>query len=169
VVGSGFAAGFPREELDYADGHPGFQLYDFNFTDDIRLIAREEGLISINNALSVDLTGQVASESIGPRMYSGTGGQIAFGIGSSLAGGKSIIVVPSSSIVKGQRISRIVPSIAPSTVFTLPRAFVHYVVTEHGVATLKGKSLRERAHELIAVSHPDFRAELTAEAKRLYG
>ena len=169
VVGSGFAAGFGREELDYADGHPGFQLYDFNFTDDIRLIAREEGLISVNNALSIDLTGQVASESIGPRMYSGTGGQIAFGIGSSLAGGKSIIVVPSSSIVKGQRISRIVPSIAPSSVFTLPRAFVHYVVTEHGVATLKGKSIRERAHELIAVSHPDFRAELTAEAKRLYG
>ena len=96
-------------------------------------------------------------------------GTIAFGIGSSLAGGKSIIVVPSSSIVKGQRISRIVPSIAPSSVFTLPRAFVHYVVTEHGVATLKGKSIRERARELIAVSHPDFRAELTAEAKRLYG
>src|SRR5260370_40367881 len=130
VVGSGFAAGFGREELDYADGNPGFQLYDFNFTYDIRLIAREEGLISINNALSIDLTGQVASESIGPRMYSGTGGQIAFGIGSSLAGGKSIIVVPSSSIVKGQRISRIVPSIAPSSVFTLPPPLRPYLGTQ---------------------------------------
>ena len=82
VVGSGFAIATPREELEYADGHPVFQLYDFNFTDDIRLIAREDGLISVNNALAVDLTGQVGSESIGPQMYTGTGGQIAFGIGS---------------------------------------------------------------------------------------
>ena len=68
VVGSGFAVATPRAELEYADGHPGFQLYDFNFTDDIRLIAREEGLISVNNGLAVDLTGQVASESIGHQM-----------------------------------------------------------------------------------------------------
>src|SRR5260370_39553247 len=111
VVGSGFAAGFGREELDYADGHPGFQRYDFNFTDDIRLIAREEGLISINNALSIDLTGQVASESIGPRMYSGTGGQIAFGIGSSLARGHSHICAPPSSNAKSPPSS---PVLAPN-------------------------------------------------------
>src|SRR5260370_38009701 len=100
VVGSGFAAGVGREGLDYADGNPGFQLYDFNFTDDIRLLAREEGLIAINNTLSIDLTGHVASESIGPRMYSGTGGQNAFVIGSRLAGGKSIIVAPPRFILK---------------------------------------------------------------------
>lgn len=169
VVGSGFAVGTPREELEYADDNPVFQLYDFNFTDDIRTIAREDGLISVNNALAVDFTGQVGSESLGPNMYTGTGGQIAFGVGASLAGGKSIIVLPSSAIVKGQRVSRIGSSLPPAAVFTLPRAFVHYVVTEYGVATLRGKSLRERAREMIAVAHPDFRAELTAEARRMYG
>jgi 4-hydroxybutyrate CoA-transferase len=169
VVGSGFAIGTPREELQYADGHPGFQLYDFNFTDDVRLIAREDGLISINNALAVDLTGQVGSESIGHQMYTGTGGQTAFGIGSSLGGGTSIIVLPSSAMSKGQRISRVTAALAPGTICTLPRTFVHHVVTEYGIATLKGKSQRERARELIAVAHPDFRSELTAAAKRLLG
>jgi 4-hydroxybutyrate CoA-transferase len=169
VVGSGFAVGTPREQLEYADGNPTFQLYDFNFTDDIRTIAREDGLISVNNALCVDLTGQVGSESIGHQMYTGTGGQIAFGVGASLAGGKSIIVLPASALNAGQRVSRITPSLPPATVFTLPRAFVHYVVTEYGVAKLIGKSLRERARELTAVAHPDFRGELAAEARRMYG
>ena len=169
VVGSGFAVATSREELEYADGNPVFQLYDFNFTDDIRLISREEGLISVNNGLSVDLTGQAASESIGHQMYTGTGGQTAFGIGSSLAGGKSILVLPSSAMSKGQRVSRIAPTLAPGAVMTLPRTFVHHVVTEYGIATLKGKSLKERARELIAIAHPDFRAELAAEAKRMYG
>lgn len=169
VVGAGFAVGTPREELEYADGHPAFQLYDFNFTDDIRLIAREEGLISVNNGLAIDFTGQVGSESLGHQMYTGTGGQTAFGIGSSLGGGKSIIVLPATATSKGNRISRIMPSLPPGTVCTLPRTFVHYVVTEYGIATLKGKSQRERAAELIAIAHPDFRAELTAEARRLFG
>jgi 4-hydroxybutyrate CoA-transferase len=169
VVGSGFAIATPRAQLEYADGNPVFQLYDFNFTDDIRLIAREDGLISVNNALAVDLTGQVGSESIGPRMYTGTGGQIAFGIGSTMAGGKSIIVLPATAMVKGERLSRITPSLAPASVFTLPRTFVHYVVTEYGIASLKGKSLRERARELIAIAHPDFRTDLTNEARLMYG
>jgi 4-hydroxybutyrate CoA-transferase len=169
VVGSGFAIATPRSELEYADGHPGFHLYDFNFTDDIRLIAREDGLISVNNGLAVDLTGQAGSESLGYQMYTGTGGQTAFGIGSSMAGGKSVIVMPSSAIVRGRRLSRIAATLAPGTVMTLPRTFVHYVVTEYGIAALKGKSLKERAHELIAVAHPDFRDELTSEARRMYG
>jgi 4-hydroxybutyrate CoA-transferase len=169
VVGSGFAVATPREELDYADGHPGFHLYDFNFTDDIRLIAREEGLISVNNGLAVDLTGQVGSESFGSQMYTGTGGQTAFGIGSTMGGGKSIIVLPASATTKGQRISRVVPSLAAGTICTLPRTFVHHVVTEYGVATLKGKSQRERAREMIAIAHPDFRKELAADAQRLFG
>lgn len=169
VVGSGFAVATPRAELEYADGHPAFQLYDFNFTDDIRLIAREEGLISVNNGLAIDLTGQVGSESIGHQMYTGTGGQTAFGIGSSLGGGKSIIVMPAAAMAGGRRVSRIVPALAPGTVCTLPRTFVHHVVTEYGIATLKGKSQRERAAELIAIAHPDFRGELTAAARRLFG
>jgi 4-hydroxybutyrate CoA-transferase len=169
VVGSGFASATPRDQLEYADGNPVFQLYDFNFTDDIRLIAREDGLIAVNNALAVDLTGQVGSESIGSRMYTGTGGQIAFGIGASMAGGKSIIVLPATAMVQGQRVSRIATSLAPASVFTLPRAFVHHVVTEFGIANLKGKSLRERVRELVGIAHPDFRRELAAEATRMYG
>jgi 4-hydroxybutyrate CoA-transferase len=169
VVGSGFAVATPRAELEYADGHPGFHLYDFNFTDDIRLIAREEGLIAVNNGLAVDLTGQVGSESLGHQMYTGTGGQTAFGIGSALGGGKSIIVLPATAMARGQRVSRIVPALAPGTICTLPRTFVHHVVTEYGIATLKGKSQRERAAELIAIAHPDFRAELADEAKRMLG
>jgi 4-hydroxybutyrate CoA-transferase len=169
VVGSAFALATPREELEYADGHPAFHLYDFNLTDDIRLIAREEGIIAINNALSVDLTGQADSESIAHQMYTGSGGQLAFGMGASLAGGKSIVVLPSTATVRGARLSRIVASLAPASVVTMPRACVHYVVTEYGIATLLGRSIKDRARELIAVAHPDFRAELTAEAKRLYG
>ncbi len=168
VVGSGFAPLTPREELDYVNRNPRFHLYDFNFTDDIRLIAREEGLIAINNAMAVDLTGQANSESIGPRMYTGTGGQTAFLVGASLGGGKTILVVPSSSMVKGQRISRIVASLDPGAVVTSPRAFVHHVVTEYGVATLKGKSIRERVNALIGIAHPDFRSELREQARRMY-
>lgn len=168
VVGSGLAPLTPREELGYIDGNPRFQLYDFNFTDDIRLIAREAGLIAINNAMAVDLTGQANSESIGPRMYTGTGGQTAFVTGACLGGGTTVIVVPSSSIVNGSRISRIMPSLLPASVVTAPRGFVHHVVTEYGIATLKGRSIRERVNAMIAIAHPDFRSELRAEANRMY-
>jgi 4-hydroxybutyrate CoA-transferase len=168
VVGSGLAPLTPRAELDFIDGNPAFALYDFNTTDDIRFVAQEEGLISVNNAMAVDLTGQTNGESIGPLMYTGTGGQTAFVIAASLAGGKTIIVVPSSSMVNGKRVSRIVPMLDPGSVVTSPRGFVHHVVTEYGIATLKGKSIRQRIEELVAVAHPDFRSELRAEAKRVH-
>ncbi|MDO8431764.1 MAG: acetyl-CoA hydrolase/transferase C-terminal domain-containing protein [Candidatus Binatus sp.] len=168
VVGSGIAPLTPREQLDYIDGNPKFALYDFNTTDDIRLIAQEEGLISVNNAMAVDLTGQTNGESIGPLMYTGTGGQTAFVIGAALAGGKTVIVVPSASMVNGKRISRIVPVLDPGSVVTSQRGFLHYVVTEYGIATLKGKSIRERIEELVAIAHPDFRSELRSDAKRIY-
>ncbi len=169
VVGAAFAVLTPQPELDLANGDPRYQLYDFNFTDDIRLIAKEEGLISINNALSVDLTGQANAESLGPMMYTGTGGQTAFVIGASMGGGTTIIVTPSTSMVKGQRVSRIMPGLPPGSVITSPRTFVHNVVTEYGIARLKGKSIRQRANELIAVAHPDFRNELRAEATKMWG
>jgi 4-hydroxybutyrate CoA-transferase len=101
-------------------------------------------------------------------MYTGTGGQTAFVVGASLGGGKTVLVTPSSSMVKGQRISRIVAGLPPGSVFTAPRTFVHHVVTEYGIATLKGKSIRDRVNELIAIAHPDFRSELRAEANRMY-
>jgi 4-hydroxybutyrate CoA-transferase len=168
VVGSGIAPLTPREELDFIDGNPAFALYDFNTTDDIRFVAQEEGLISVNNAMAVDLTGQTNGESIGPLMYTGTGGQTAFVVAACLAGGKTVIVVPSSSIVQGKRVSRIVPMLDAGSVVTSPRGFVHHVVTEYGIANLKGKSIRNRIDELVSIAHPDFRSELRAEAKRLY-
>ncbi len=168
VVGSGIAPLTPREQLDYIDGNPKFALYDFNTTDDIRLVAQEDGLISVNNAMAVDLTGQTNGESIGPMMYTGTGGQTAFVIAAAMAGGKTVIVVPSTSMVNGKRISRIMPMLDAGSVVTSQRGFVHYVVTEYGIATLKGKSIRERIEELVAVAHPDYRSELRSEAKHLY-
>jgi len=134
VAGSGFAIATPREELEYAEGDPRFQLYDFNFTDDIRLNRARRGLVSVNNGPGDRLNGAAGSESIGHQMYTGTGGQTAFGIGSSLAGGKSILVLPSSAMVKGQLVSRIVPSLAPGTVLSLP---AH-------VRSLRGHRVRHR-------------------------
>ena len=167
IVGTGFHPLLSPEELDFIDGNPIFELYDFNYTDDIRLLCQDPCFTAINNALSIDLSGQVASESIGPQQFTGTGGQTAFCIAASLAGGKSIIAVPSSSLLQDKRISRITPMLAPGTIVTTPRAFVDYVVTEYGIATLRGKNLRERAQALISVAHPDFRDELREEAKRL--
>jgi acyl-CoA hydrolase len=102
-------------------------------------------------------------------MYTGTGGQTVFAIAASLAGGKSILVTPSTSMVNGQRISRIVAGLPPGSVITAQRTFVHYVVTEYGIAKLIGKSIKERARELIAIAHPDFRSELAEQARRMYG
>lgn len=168
VVGTAFHPLLSAEELDFIDGNPVFELYDFNYTDDIRLLCQEPRFTAINNALTIDLTGQIASESLGPQMFTGPGGQTAFAIAACLVGGKSIIALPASSIVQGERVSRIVPTLAPGTVVTTPRAFVDYVVTEYGIATLRGKNLRQRAQELIAISHPDFRTELRREAAQLY-
>lgn len=84
-------------------------------------------------------------------------------------GGRSISVLPSSHLIDGERVTRIVPLLPEGTLVTVPRTLVDYVVTEHGIASLRGKTVRERIGELIAVAHPDFRGELTSEAKRLYG
>ena len=150
-------------------GHSAFELYDFGYVDDIRILVQHDNLVAINNALMVDLTGQVASETIGPRVHTGVGGQTAFSIAANYSkGGRSITVLPSSHVIEGQRVSRIVPSLPEAAVVTVPRTLVDYVVTEHGIAALRGKSIRERVGELIAVAHPDFRAELKSEAKRLH-
>ena len=159
----------PEEELALIDGHPAFELYDFGYVDDVRMLVRHDNLVAINNALQVDLTGQVASESLGPRVWTGVGGQTAFAIAANYSkGGRSITVLPSSHLIDGHRVSRIVPALPEASVVTVPRTLVDYVVTEHGIATMRGKTLRERVGELISVAHPDFRAELKAEAKRLY-
>ena len=125
----------------------------------------------MNNALCVDLTGQVCAEALDHRPYTGVGGQTVFMLaGAYSKGGKSVSVVPSSSVptATGQRVSRIVPTLGPGAAITVPRTYVDYVVTEFGIAELRGKTAQERAHALVEISHPDFREELKAEAKRLY-
>jgi len=167
VVGTAFAILTP-EELPLVDGNPAYELYDFSHTDDLGILVREPRFTAINNALLVDVTGNVCAESIGPRMWSGAGGQTLFCFAASYAPlGRSIVVLPSSSLVKGERKSRIVPMLPEGSQITTPRAFVDYIVTEHGIATVRGKTLKERAGELIAVAHPDFRPELRKAAKQL--
>lgn len=169
VVGSACVA-LPEEDLRLIDGNPAFELYDFGYTDDVRMLIRQQNLVAVNNALMVDLTGQVASESIGSRIWTGVGGQTAFMIAAQYSpGGRSVIVLPSSHLVQGERRTRIVGALPEGSLVTVPRTLVDYVVTEHGIATLRGKTVRERIGELLSVAHPDFQGELRSEAKRLYG
>lgn len=171
VVGSALVA-MPREELDMIDGNPVFELYDFGYTDDLRRLIQLENFVAVNNALAVDLTGQVAAEAFDHRPYTGVGGQTVFMLaGAYSPGGKSISVVPSSSVPSGggKRFTRIVPHHAPGTPITVPRTYVDFVVTEFGIAELRGKTAAERARTMIDVAHPDFRDILRDEAKRLYG
>ncbi|MCL6644375.1 MAG: hypothetical protein K6U88_05240 [Dehalococcoidia bacterium] len=159
----------PPEDLARIDGNDTYELYDFTHTDDIRLLLQIENFIAVNNAMAVDLTGNVSSETQGNLVYSGTGGQAVFAIGASTAANGSVIVLPSSSLIGDTRHTRIVGGHPPGTVVTVHRGFVDYVVTEQGIAKLTGKSIRERINEMISVAHPDFRGELKKEAQRLYG
>ena len=128
-------------------------------------ISRQHKMVSVTQAFAVDLTGQVCADSIGCSIYSGCGGQLDFIRGAARAkGGKPVIALPSTA--KEGRISRIVDTLAPGSGVVTTRADVHYVVTEHGVASLHGRSLRERAAALIAIAHPDFRGELREAARR---
>lgn len=159
----------PPEDLRRIDGNPAFELYDFTHTDDLRMLLQIENFVAVNNALAVDLTGNVSSETQGANLFSGPGGQNAFAVGASCAAGGSVIVLPSSSLVAGERKTRIVGGHPPGTVQTVHRGYVDFVVTEQGIARLRGKSIRQRVQELISVAHPDFQADLRAEAKHLYG
>lgn len=148
---------------DFARDNPAFCQKDIHWTNDPRRIARNHRVVSINNAMEIDLTGQVNAESAGPRQYSGTGGQLEWVLGSQWSkDGKSIIALRSSYRDKaGVLHSKIVPQLPPGSVVTTPRTCVQYVVTEYGVADLKYKSVLERARALIAIAHPDFRTELS--------
>ncbi len=129
-------------------------------------MARNDNFVSVNSCLSVDLTGQVCSESIGSRQYSGTGGQADMAVGASHAkNGRNIIAVPATK--KGGTISSITASLAPGSVVSLRRNEVDCIVTEYGTAWIKGRNVRQRVENLIAVAAPEFRAQLRAEADRL--
>ncbi|MBN1226385.1 MAG: acetyl-CoA hydrolase/transferase family protein [Deltaproteobacteria bacterium] len=157
----------PGDE-DFVNMNPMIELYDVSYTNSIPVIASSDNQLSICGGISIDLTGQFTGESIGPQIYSGTGGLPNFIIGTAHAkGGRSIIVMPSTA--GGGKISRIVPMLPEGTIITVTRPYIDYVVTEFGIANLFGKSQRERASQLIAIAHPDHRDYLKDECKRLFG
>jgi acyl-CoA hydrolase len=162
-----FAMG-SRALYDWMDDNVAVQLERGRWVNDPAVIRQNSRMVSINTCLSVDFTGQVCSESIGPVQYSGTGGQsdTAVGAVSGLDGlGKSIIACYSTA--RNETVSTIVPTLAEGSVVTLHRANTDNIVTEYGIARLRGRSFRERAQALISVAHPKFREELTAKAKAL--
>ena len=162
-----FAMG-SRKLYDWLDDNVAVEFMRGRWVNNPAVISQNSKMVSINTCLMVDLTGQVASESLGPVQYSGTGGQsdTAEGAVEGIDGkGKSIIACYSTA--KGGKVSTIVPVLPEGTAVTLHRSLVDNVVTEFGIARLRGKTVRERARELIAVAHPDFRAELTEKAKAL--
>jgi acetyl-CoA hydrolase len=126
-------------------------------------------MVAINSAIEVDLTGQVCADSIGPKIYSGVGGQVDMIYGASRSkGGLPIIALPSTAQVKGEAISKIVPMLKQGAGVITSRNHVHYIVTEHGVAHLYGKTVRERARALIQVASPEFREDLERQARELH-
>jgi acyl-CoA hydrolase/GNAT superfamily N-acetyltransferase len=149
----------------WADDHPALELRPSDFTNDPTVIARNDRMIAINSALGVDLTGQVASDTLMGRFFSGIGGQVDFVRGASRSrDGKAIIALPSTA--KGGQLSRIRPAFEEGAGVVTSRGDVHFVVTEYGVADLWGRNIRERALALVEIAHPRFRAELLAEARR---
>ncbi len=149
----------------FMDRNPALEIHPVDFTNDPALAGRNDNLVAINATLQIDLLGQCGSESLGHAPYSGTGGQTDFVRAANRSrGGKAFIVLPSTA--KGDTLSRIVPSLAPGTHVSTSKNDVDYVVTEYGVAQLRGKSAGQRARELIGIAHPDFRAELTEQARR---
>jgi 4-hydroxybutyrate CoA-transferase len=154
-----------RKCFDFLDNNPVVEFHPSDYVNDPFVISQNDKMVAINSALAVDITGQVSADSIGREIYSGFGGQLDFMRGASRSkGGRPIIALPSTA--KGGRISRIVDALSEGSGVVTTRADVHYVVTEHGIARLHGKSLRERARELIAVAHPSFREELTLSARK---
>jgi acyl-CoA hydrolase len=158
-----FALG-TKSLYEFLDNNPMVEAHPVDHVNDPFVIGQNDNIIGINSAIEIDLSGQVCSDSIGPRIYSGFGGQVDFIRGAARSsGGKPIIALPSTAR-SGQE-SRITPMLKHGAGVVTTRADVHYVVTEHGIAHLFGKNLRERAQALIAIADPKFRDELTAQAR----
>jgi acyl-CoA hydrolase/GNAT superfamily N-acetyltransferase len=155
-----------QETYDYIDDNPVVEFRTIDYTNNPLVIAQHDRMTAINTALEIDLTGQATAESIGKLFFSGIGGQADFMRGAVLArNGKTILAMPSTA-EKGT-VSRIVPFLKEGAGVTLHRGDVHYVVTEYGIAYLRGKNIRERAMELISIAHPNFRPGLVEEGKKL--
>ncbi|MBM7560097.1 acetyl-CoA hydrolase/transferase family protein [Marinitoga litoralis] len=160
-----FALGTKRM-YEWLNNNPGVWIMRGRYVNDPYVIAKNDNMVSINTAITIDLSGQVCSESIGNRQYSGTGGQLDTHRGAVMSkNGKGIIALRSTA--KKGTVSTIVPILPQGSYVTVPRQDLDYVVTEYGVAHLRGKSFRERVKSLINISHPDFKDELFKEAKKL--
>jgi acyl-CoA hydrolase len=152
---------------DFVHDNPMVEMRSVDFTNDTHVIRSFSRMVAINSAIEIDLTGQVVADSIGHRLYSGVGGQMDFIRGAGLAPeGRAIIALPSTG--SDGKVSRIVASLREGAGVVTTRAHVRTVATEYGVAELWGRSVRERARDLIAIAHPDFRDVLTSEARRLH-
>jgi 4-hydroxybutyrate CoA-transferase len=163
---AGFVLG-TRRVFDFIDNNPVIEFHPQEYVNDPFIIAKNKKMVAINSAIEIDLTGQVCSDSIGSKLYSGIGGQVDFIRGAAHSeGGKPIIALP--SITKDGKFSRIVPQLKPGAGVVTSRGDVHYVVTEYGVAHLFGKTVKERCRALISIAHPDFREELSNYATNTF-
>lgn len=163
---AGFVLG-TKKSYDYLDNNPVFEFHPQEYVNNPFVISQNNKMVAINSAIEIDLTGQVCADSIGTKLYSGIGGQVDFIRGAKYSeGGKPIIALPSTT--RDGKVSRIVPMLKPGAGVVTSRGDVHYVVTEYGTAHLWGKTIQERAKELIRISHPDYREELTDFAKKTY-
>ena len=168
AVAAGWAGCTPQD-LEFIAENPRCELHPSDFVLDPKVMSANDRVHAINSAINVDMQGQINAETVhGPRMINGTGGQPDSHFAAMYSkGGRAITVMKSTAL--GGAVSRIVPMHEPGTVVTIPRSLADTIVTEYGVARLFGKSTRERAAELIAIAHPDFRAELRREAEQLFG
>lgn len=161
----GFLFGSQRL-YNFVHDNPLIEPHPTDYVNDPFIIAQNDKMVAINAALQIDLTGQVCADSIGHKFYSGAGGQVDFIRGASRSKG-GLPIIACLSTAKNDSVSRIVPTLLPGAGVVTTRNDVHFVVTEYGIASLYAKTVRERAKELIKISHPKFREELTAEAKKL--
>ena len=157
-----------RRLYDFVDDNPAVNMYPVNFVNDPYVIGQNDRVVAINSAIQIDLMGQVVADSMGPVQFTGIGGQVDFVRGAARSrDGKAIIALPSTA--KKGAVSRIVAGLATGTAVTTMRADTDYVVTEHGVAHLRGKGLRDRAEALLDIADPTFRDQIREEAAALYG
>jgi 4-hydroxybutyrate CoA-transferase len=159
--------GGDKEDMDFVNNNPKVELYDADYVLNPKIVGSLDNFVAINSAVAIDLTGQIAAESVGPTLLSGPGGQLAFATGVQLSqGGRFLSTLPSTA--KNDTVSRIVPQLEAGTIVTIPRTLADNVITEYGIAKLYGRSQRERASALIDIAHPDFRPALRKEAQKLF-
>lgn len=164
VLGAAFGS---KKLNDYINNNPAVELHPIDYVNNPMEIAKNDNMVSINSCLQIDLLGQVVSDTIGLSQFSAVGGQVDFVRGATMSkGGRSIIAMPSTA--RKGTVSRIVPLITEGSAVTTPRNDVNYVVTEYGIAQLKGKTLKERAKALIKISHPKFRPHLIIEYRKRF-